>query len=157
MSRTKKLTFSGVMSAGAVVLLIVGRLMPTGQPGFAAVASLFAAAAAIECGELWGLAVWGVSGALALILLPGSASVWLYSAFFGYYPVVKLFAERRLPTVPAWIVKLAAYAVSATVITLVWRPYKPIVAIVGAAAFVVFDIGYSKLIVFYRARISRKR
>jgi hypothetical protein len=158
----RKIALCGVCAAGAVVFLLITRISPTGKLALAAVASLFVAAAAIECGLRWGILTWIATAALGLALGGAIPELWLYAAFFGVYPVVKIFAERR-NKILAWLMKLAllAWAIAATVL---WFPgVRPSVAAnfntvlliaLYAAAFTVFDIGYGKLMVFYRGRIS---
>jgi hypothetical protein len=156
------------MTAGALVILFIGRLIPTGQPGFAAVASLFVAAAVIDCGAAWGAGVWAASAALGFVVSPGSPSVWMYALFFGYYPIVKLIAEKRFPKAASWIAKLFVFYAGLTAALILagvaagflgrygaWVIPAGIVA--GTAVFVLFDIGYGRLIEYYRLRISRKR
>lgn len=156
------------MAAGAVVLLFIGRVMPTGQLGFAAVASLFVAAAVIDIGSIWGVGAWIASAVIGLIIAPGSSSSWMFALFFGHYPIVKLFSEKRLPNVGSWIAKFLVFYIglfSALIIAGVAAGYVekygnwviPVALIVGGAVFIVFDIGYSRLIEYYKLRISRKK
>jgi hypothetical protein len=161
------------MASCAAAVLAVGRVLPTGQLGFAAIASLFAAAAAVELGCGWGLGVWAVSSAAALLLLPGGSAGLLFAAFFGYYPVVKLLAERQRRRAAEWGIKLAGFGLGAAAvyaaarlfgITLLGaaageklRALLPLAAVAAVAVFVVFDIGCSKLLAFYMARLSRRR
>jgi hypothetical protein len=165
------------MAALAVAALALGRVLPTGQLAFAAAASLFTAATAARLGAAWGLGVWAAASAIALILLPGGGSGWLFALFFGYYPVVKLAAEKRRRAAE-WGIKLLSFAVGAAAALAVSKALGITVSIpvlgelttLGenagaarvlipsalAAAFVVFDIGYSKLLAFYTERISAK-
>jgi len=158
--RTARLTFSALCAAGAVIVLILGRVLPTGQLAMAAVASLFTAAAAKDCGKTWGLATFVVAAVLALLLVP-DVTTWLYVLFFGYYPVVKLFLEEKLPTAVAWVVKYVVFAAAGFG---VWHLLFAdggrsvvLLAAVGAIVFAVFDVGYTRLIKVYEARFSRKR
>jgi hypothetical protein len=162
---TRKLTFSAVCAAGAVVLLVIGGVSPTGQPGFAAAASLFVCAAAIECGYGFALLVWLASSALAFAVHGVMPQVLLFAGFFGYYPAVKLAAESKLRGAAVWLAKLAC-AVPGVALLLYLiglshpertgnRVTATLIAAGLLAAFVIFDLGYGKLIMFYRARISR--
>ena len=156
------------MTAGALVFLFFGRIIPTGQLGFAAIASLFVAAAVIDAGTAWGLAVWIAAAALGLIIAPDSSASWMFALFFGVYPIIKLFSEKRFPKLGAWIAKLLIFYLglfSALFIVGVIAGYTdkygswiiPVALIAGGVIFVVFDIGYARLIEYYKLRISRKR
>ncbi|MDR1065461.1 MAG: hypothetical protein LBL25_03735, partial [Oscillospiraceae bacterium] len=177
-SGARRLSFSGIMAALAVAALALGRVLPTGQLAFAAAASLFTAATAARLGAAWGLGVWAAASGIALMLLPGGGSGWLFALFFGYYPVVKLAAEKRRRRAAEWGIKLLSFAVGAAAALAVSKALGITVSIpvlgeltmLGenagvarvlipsalAAAFIVFDIGYSKLLAFYTERISAK-
>ena len=156
------------MTAGVVIFLFFGRLIPTGQLGFAAVASLFVAAAVIDAGAVWSLGVWVASSILGLLLAPGSSASWMFALFFGVYPIVKLSSEKRFPKAGAWIAKLLLLyvglsaamiitGVSATYISKYGSWIIPVALVAGAVVFIVFDIGYARLIEYYRLRISRRK
>ena len=156
------------MTAGAVLFLFFGRLIPTGQLGFAAVASLFVAATVIDGGTIWSLGVWVAAAILGLLIAPGSSASWMFALFFGVYPIVKLLSEKRFPKVGAWIVKLLLLYIGLSLALIISGVYASFVSkygtwvifaaiIAGAAVFIVFDIGYARLIEYYRLRISRKR
>lgn len=140
--------------------LMVGRILPTGQLALAGVASLFVTAAATDCSKAWGLATFVVAAAIALLLVPSTTS-WLFVLFFGYYPVVKLFLEAKLPTTIAWVAKYVVFAAAGLA---VWQLLYSdsgrsviLLAVLGAVVFGVFDVGYTRLIKAYEARFSRRR
>jgi hypothetical protein len=160
------------MAACAVAVLALSRVLSTGQLAFAAIASLFTAAAVIEHGAAWGLGVWAASSALALLLTPGGAAGWLFTLFFGYYPVIKLAAEKSERRFVAWGIKAAGFIIGEAVIfagarllgfELLNIPLLTeasgwgilIAAAAGLVIFIVYDVGYSKLLAFYKARLSR--
>ena len=157
MNRTKRLAFTSVAAAGAVAILFLGRSFPTGQPTFAALASLLIAAVALDCGTLWGLAAYTVSAIIAIFVVPGTAT-WLYAAFFGFYPPLKLLFERRFPKVLAWTAKYLVLCGAAVVLWLSVFRYNtselPILGLILLMVFTVFDIGCTRLMAFYKAKIS---
>ena len=154
-----------MMSAGSVIILAVGSLLPTGELAMAGVASLFVAAAVLDCGALWGLAVYVVSAALTFLFASHNIATWYYAAFFGIYPVAKLFLERKLRRPVVWVAKWLAFCASGSVLWFFapgirdrlpeqWYWHAWLAALL-TVIFIVFDVGYSKLIKFYRARLSR--
>ena len=87
--------------------------------------------------------------------------------FFGYYPIIKSFAERTKNRYIEWIIKII---VSAAAISIIWFVFRnmlfsesvlkinSIIVIVAAlVVLVIYDIGLSKLIAFYISAISSKR
>ncbi|MDR3210274.1 MAG: hypothetical protein LBT36_06590, partial [Oscillospiraceae bacterium] len=102
---------------------------------------------------------------------PGALSVWLYALFFGHYPVVTMFLERVRVKAARRIAKLAVFYASlalsafvalrvlaldaaATAYAWVLTPWgAPLAAIALGIVFAVYDIGYGKLLLFFRERI----
>ena len=94
------------------------------------------------------------------------ANALLYLLFFGLWPMLKSLLER-IPARPLeWLCKLAVFN---AVLSLFWfglhslfLPFLPetlqapwMVYAAGNAAFVIYDVGFSKLISFYVARVDR--
>jgi hypothetical protein len=133
--------------------------------GLTALASVFAAAAVIEAGLASGLYVYAVSSALGMLLLPDKAAPILYMVFFGYYPVVKSLIERGRGASLKWILKLSVWTAAFAAVWLLLRAFifggdtaMPSVFIaypIATAVFVLFDYGFTKLIAFYIARVSK--
>ena len=165
--KTRTITLSALFSALCVVSLYFASVFPTGQLGLAAAASLFVAAAVAETGISSGVSVFIVSSALGMLLVPDRTAPLLYIMFFGYYPVVKRLVERIISKALQWIVKLIVFNASLTLAFFVLKELFTaftsrsrgviIMYIAGSAVFALFDYGYSKVILFYTDRISRRR
>ena len=164
--KTRALTLCALFSALAFIVLYITSILPTGQLGFIAAASLFVAAAVIEVGHAAGVYVFAVSSALALLLIPGRAIPLLYISFFGYYPILKSLTERIKSLALQWALKLLVFNAS---LTLLWFVIKELVfdysganihiALIylgGSVVFTLFDYGFSKAIWFYTKRISKR-
>ena len=163
--KTRRLTLSAMFVALSVISLWVASTWPTGQLGLCAFASLFVAAAVREMGVVSCIQVFAVGAALAILILPNKSSPLLYILFFGYYPIAKSIIERinRVPLV--WILKLALFNVALTAIWVYLRGLLPsflhdmpgaaiLLYLGGNGVFVLFDVGYSKLIRFYVDNVS---
>lgn len=166
---TKRVAAAGALTAIAVMSLVLSRALPM-QAGVAAVASLFVAAAMLECDVMCAVGVWVATSVMAAILLPGAPGTWLFAAFFGYYPIVKIIAERKFEKKIAWIVKLAIFAVAFTLLWTVARQaltvgissklegmHTALVAAICTAVFAVFDVGYTRLVEVYTMRVRGRR
>lgn len=162
----KKLALCALLAALSVVILYIPALIPSVKISMAALAGLCAAAALIEAGAASGVMVYAVSCALALLVVPVKAPVVLYAAFFGYYPVVKSFAEKPVSRVPEWIIKLLVFNAAAV---LFWNfgglfvgelslPSAAPYALLFAAniVFVLYDVCLTRLVALYISRISPK-
>ena len=167
MASARRVSFTAISVAGAVISLYLGILFPAMALSFAAVAGLFTAVAVIEGGYGYGILCFVAAGALALILFPIGPGPILYVGFLGFYPLVKSFAEGW-QRILGWAIKLMAFFLAlALFLTVLGElvlgaiPFAhwamPLIFAVGAVAFVAYDIGLSKLIDFYLVRIYKHR
>lgn len=161
----------GVLAAGSLAVLWMACLVPSGRMGLTAVAGLFPVAGVLAAGRAAGYLCWAAAGLLGLILLPDKGVAVLYLLFLGLYPVVKSRIEMLRRQLAEWCCKLAFFNVALTLFWFLLRgmllPNPPdwlgengiIVYFLGNAAFVVYDIGLSKLIALLqrRLRLDRRR
>lgn len=165
---TRSLAFTALAVAGGVVVLYLGVLFPMMHLSFAALAALFVAVAVMEGGKRYGVLCFAATALLGFLLVPDRVGVVLFITFFGFYPLIKSVAEQRSSRVLGWGIKFAVFGLVWTGYILLWRevflgviPFGgqalPLVYLIGAIAFLVYDIGMSKLIGFYLARIYRYR
>ena len=162
--KIRKTVLCAVFAACAAVVLLLSGVLPTGQLGFAAAASLFVAAAVTEGGFGAGLSTYAVSAVLGYLLCPDKAPALLYILFFGYYPAVKAAAERLPRRAAGWCVKLPVlnaalavilFAVGLRVPGLRTGGWMTALTWLGAnLVFVLFDVGMTRLTAYYAARLS---
>jgi hypothetical protein len=165
--KTRSITISALLTALAVAFLYIAAVIPTGQLGVVAAASLFTAAAVIESGPVSAVFVFVASGALGAVVSPNKPLILLYALFPGYYPIVKCFAERLKRKAAVWLVKLAAFnaafavarlALGGLLLASVHIGHKTaVIFLAGNAVFVLFDIGLTRLIGLYIARVAGRR
>ena len=154
------------MAAMTVALLYIASVFPTGQLGFVAVTSLFTIAVVIEAGLVYGILVYVCCAVLAFLIVPLKGAAILYALFFGYYAVIKSIAERMKTKALSWAFKEIVFLAALSVVWLVFRSvvFSPEraamstlpVYIAGLVVFTVYDIGLTRLIGYYMARISPK-
>lgn len=101
-----------MLCALGVVILYLGALIEVLDLSLAAVASLITVFAVIELGGWWPLLIYGVTGTLALIVLPQKFGAVVYVLFAGWFPMAKRWAERRFPRLLAFALKLGAFNLS---------------------------------------------
>ena len=138
----------GVLAALSLIALYLSAVSPTARMGIVAIAGLFPAGAVVSAGLKAGFFCYGAAGLL------------------GLWPMLKSLLER-IPARPLeWLCKLAVFN---AVLSLFWfglhslfLPFLPetlqapwMVYAAGNAAFVIYDVGFSKLISFYVARVDR--
>jgi len=164
---TKTITVCALMIALSCVSLCFGSILPTGQLGFAALAALFGVAAVVETGLKGGAAVYIGALLLSLLISADKTPSILYGLFFGYYPLLKSFAERRRSRVVEWVVKLAVMNAALTAIVLLFRGLVfdiqsltdslLVVYIAANVVFVIFDLGVTRVVGFYVSNIRKRR
>ncbi|WP_297208890.1 hypothetical protein [uncultured Flavonifractor sp.] len=156
----------GILTALSLLFLYLSAVSPGAKLGLTAVAGLFPAGAVISSGLRAGFFCYGATGLLGLLLLPGKGNVILYLLFFGLWPMLKSLLEHLPGRVLEWACKLAVFY---AILCLFWfglrellLPFLPpllnrnwMVFAGGGVAFVIYDVGFSKLIGFYEARVDR--
>jgi hypothetical protein len=159
---------SALLAALSVVFLYLSNILPMGWIGFIAIAGLMPAAAIISGGMSAGLFCYAGTAILSMLLLPGKESAILYVLLFGHYPILKYYIERMRKLPLEWVLKLLLFNALFTILWLGFQAaFLPLLPdylqlplplyLAGNAAFVVYDIGFTKLIAFYMSRIERFR
>ena len=157
----------GILAALSVVFLYMASFIPTGPLGIVAIAGLFPMAAVISAGVKAGFFCWAAAGVLALLIIPGKGGAILFLIFLGLYPVLKSLIERIGKLIVEWLCKLACFnlALAAGVWLLgtmlmdalpqqlqqLWILWP-----VANVAFVIYDIGLSKLAMVYMVRVDKR-
>lgn len=164
--KASKVAYPAVLGALSLILVYAASVAPGGNWGIVAAAGLLPAAAVISVGMGAGFLCWAGVSILSFLLLPGKFCALLYFALFGLYPMIKALVERLRPRGLQYMVKLVFFNAVFTLIYLlmrsavldslpgqlntVWLLY-----IVANVVFIIYDIGFSKLISLYIARIGR--
>ncbi len=101
-----------MLSALGVVFLYLGALIEVLDLSLAAFAPILVVYVAIELGGCWPWLVYLVTGILALLLLPQKFGAVVYLLFTGFYPMLKKWAESKLPRLLSFAVKLVTFNLS---------------------------------------------
>lgn len=156
----------GILAALSLIFLYLSAVSPAARIGIVAISGLFPAGAVVSAGLGAGFFCYGAAGLLGLLLLPAKANALLYLLFFGLWPMLKSLLEHLPARSLEWVCKLAVFN---GILSLFWfglrallLPFLPgylqtwwMVYAIGNAAFVIYDIGFSKLIAFYMARVDK--
>lgn len=167
MKSTKKITLCAILTALSVVLLTLGTLTQVLDLSMAAIVSCFVVLIRIEIGGAYPYLFWAATSLATYLILPSAEGAGLLFAALGLYPLLKAVLER-LPRVLEWILKLLVGAAIIAVFVLLakfvfmlpddilqgWM--LPVFCAVALAAFVLYDVALSRLIVLYSLRIRPK-
>ena len=160
-----RIAYPAVLAALSTVILLVGSFLPSGQIGFAALASLFPLAAVLDLGWGAGAGTFVVSAVLSMLLSGDRTAPLLYCAFPGWYPAIRLFLMRLPGAVLRWILRFAVFNAAACAVLFLFSgaleltlPHgSAILALaLGNAAFLVYELMITKLSIWYILKVSPK-
>ncbi len=163
--RTRALAGAAVGAALSFGVLYLASVLPAARLACICAASLGVVFVRLRSGWKWALGCYGVTAALALLLLPGKGTAAAYGLLTGYYPVFKLFVERWRSRPLRWLAKLVLFnAVFALLYfglaRLLWSDAElaslsPWLVFAAAdAAFLVYDFALTEIILIYLRKIA---
>lgn len=156
----------GLLTGLSLICLYLAFLAPTGKLGVVALAGIFPAGAVVSAGLGAGFFSYAATGILGLLLIPSKSVALLYLIFFGLWPMVKSLLECMPSRVLEWVCKLAVCNLALAILWFglkaLFLPFLPaalsqtwMVFGAGNLGFVLYDVGFSKLIAFYTTRVDR--
>ena len=168
MKPSVKVAFGAILTALSVILLFVGGITGTLDLAAAALASFCVIFAVIEMGYGSAFLVYAAASVLGL-LLPVKTPALFFAAFFGYYPLVKSFAEK-LSVILSYVIKLAVYsiayfvmiALSLVVITEDIATGNNLILLyaalylVCAVILIIYDVALTRIITAYNVSLRKK-
>ena len=111
MRRTKKIALTGMLCALAVVIMMMGGLIPLATFCCPALAGLMLVPIFVECGEKLSWGAYAAIAMLSLMLCPDKEAALLF-AFLGYYPVLRWRLEQIRLSPLRTIAKLAVFNIA---------------------------------------------
>ncbi len=169
MNSTKKLVFTSLMAAAAIVLMVVSSFVPTMSISLAVIAGLFVAVAFLECGRTHAFLCYLTASILGLLLVPDRSVALMFVLMFGSYPIFKSVAESAREV---WVEYLLKFAFCNAMLVLLYFLLKsfatlpklpevrfvyPLTLLVLNIVFFIYDLGFSKLVSLYRYYRARGR
>lgn len=174
-SKTFQLAFSSLIAALSLAMLFITTFIPIGTYALPCVAGAMLAAVVIESGYISATAVYAVVSVLAFLLVADKEAVLYYTAFLGFYPILKGLLERIKIVILQFVLKLfvfnicivGAFFVSITLLSVpkesfeLFGIYLPwVFLIVGNAVFIIYDLCLTRMITQYilnwRKRVNFK-
>ena len=160
MTNTYKCALGGIISALALTIMVSAAIIPFLTYILPAISGALTLVIVKKCGSRWAFGVYSAVAILAIFLVPDKEIAVMYLAFFGYYPILKLFCEKHIKKFPALLVKTGAFVVTMVVSyylmirlmgltideTEEWGIYAyPILLSMGTAAFWMYDFVLTKV------------
>jgi hypothetical protein len=164
LKQSSKCAIGGIVAALSLVMLISVAIIPFLTYALPAAAGALIVLIVIEIDKKWAFGVYAAVAILSMLLVADKEVAVMYTAFFGYYPIVKAVFEKHMPAVLAYIVKsvcfLAAISVSYfLMIKLIGLEINeledyglaavPMLLGIGLAAFLIYDFVLTKVVIIY--------
>ena len=162
MKNTSKITFSAIMSALAVVIMLIS-YFPYLTYAIPAIAGLCVMVVLIETNYKWAVFSY-ISSAVLVFMFAEMESKFLYLFLFGYYPILKSLIENINKQIFEWIIKIIIFNTSILLVYGVFsklfalslddfgalREYGvAILLILSNIVFIVYDIAVSRMSMVY--------
>ena len=165
--RTKRMAVCAMLCSLGVVILYGGALLDVFELCVVAIASFLIVPVVIEYGRAYPWIVYLTTTVLSLVLLPQKMPGAVY-LIFGFYPIVKAYAEQ-LPRAICYLIKQLIFILAEILLIAashfligaedmpLW--YNALLFVMGFVTLNLFDIALSRLITVYikkyRQRIGR--
>ncbi|MFT8887775.1 MAG: hypothetical protein ABF904_03065 [Ethanoligenens sp.] len=164
--RAHGVALGGMLSALSLVLLLLAGVLPVMGLVFPAIAGILLLVVVIELDVKWAWGIFAAVTILGLLLCPDKSVVIYYFFFFGHYPLLKKYVERLHHRVFQWVIKIPLFnacIILAYLVTIklfgvsadALRYGYPVTLVLANAAFILYDIALSRLIVTYVYRIRK--
>lgn len=170
MNRGKTVAFCSLIVALSCALLVTTRLITTLSYACGAIAGLLIVTVVLEYGNKWATLTY-ISAAILSFLVAGADAAIVYTMLFGYYPILKGVIECKIPTRPLqWGIKVVYFNIVIVVsyylivalvgqfedIDILDKFALPIMAAICNVAFLIYDIGTTKIIMGYNYLLRRR-
>lgn len=159
-----KVALGGVVSALSVVLMFSTGLIPTLTYAIPAMAGMLLIVISIEISPKFATVVYVAVSMLSLLVVADKEAAVMYAAFFGYYPIIKGFIEKKLSGIVEWIVKcvifniavISAYFVVSKIFMISYEDLgslgkyaMPVFLVICNIVFALYDIALTRLLSAY--------
>ena len=166
---TFRIALCAAVAALEIILMMIAGLTRLGTYAFPCFAGFLTIAVVIEYKCKWAFAVYAVAALLSFFLAADKEPALMFTALFGYYPILKNILERRVKNrAVCWIVKFAVFNAAAVasffIATLLlsipaseftlFGVYVPLVFLgLGNAFFILYDLSVNAYVRFYVQRL----
>ncbi|WP_407383346.1 hypothetical protein [Ruminococcus sp.] len=164
MKTSVKVSLGGVIAALSLVLMLLCSVIPFGTFAFPAFAGILLTVIVINLGYGWAFAVYFVTAVLSFLLVTDKEAALYYTAFFGFYPILKSLIERLRSKVVQYVIKyvifnvcmIAAFLIGTFLLSVpkesfnLFGVYLPGVFLaIGNVFFIIYDLCVTRLVTLY--------
>lgn len=109
MKNSFKISFGGIISALALILMLSTGLISFGTYAFPCLSGMLLVAIVIEFGTKWAYTAYAAVSLLSLFMAGDKEAVIYFIAFFGFYPILKSTLEKIKSKSVQYILKYAIF------------------------------------------------
>lgn len=106
-----RVAFCGLISALAVVLMLVTSIFPAGTYALPCFSGILLTAVVVEFGEKWAFGAYFAVAALSVLLAGDKEAAVYFTAFLGFYPILKSCIEKLRSKALQYVIKYAVFNV----------------------------------------------
>ena len=99
--RSAQVALCGMMAALCMLLMFMTGLIPFATYAIPALAGILMIVIVVETNAKWALLVYIAVSLLSIFITPDREAAMMFIAFFGHYPILKLYLERVRPRAQA--------------------------------------------------------
>ncbi len=170
----RQLTVCAMLTALGVIFLGIGSLLEVLDISMAVIASICVIITVIEYGKGAPWMVFAATAILSFLLIPNKLPSIFYTLFFGFYPIIKEFLEKKkvyTGKVLCWLIKEIIFNICLAVILCLYFllffqnelifPIPThwlivIVVLLCEGIFILYDIALTKMITFYVIKLRHR-
>ena len=160
-----------MVAALSLVLMLMTSIVPFGTYAFPTFAGMLLILIVMNLSYGWAFAVYFVTAVLSFLLVTDKEAALYYTAFLGFYPIVKGLIERIPSKVVQYIVKfalfngciIAAFFVGILLLGIpkesfvLFGVYLPwLFLIIGNGVFLIYDLCVTRLVTLYLLKWHHK-
>lgn len=164
MKTSVKVSLGGIVAALSLVLMFLTSVIPFGTFAFPTFAGILTILIVFNLGYGYAFAIYLITAVLSFLLVTDKEAALYYTAFLGYYPILKGLIERISSKVVQYIIKIAlfnvmmiaAFYVGITILSIpkesfnlfgIYLPWAFLV--IGNIFFVLYDLCVTRLVTIY--------
>ena len=170
MKKTGKTAVGGILTALSVAAMFLTAVLPFFTYILPIAAGILMIVAVREFGRFWSAGIFAAVSALSFLVVVDKEAALMYTAFFGYYPIIKENLER-LPKALGVVLKFLIFNVAVTtayflLLKLFGVPAEEfgefgkytvyILLGLGNVVFVLYDFLLAKLTLLYTRRLQKR-
>lgn len=172
MKTSMKVSLGGVVAALSLVLMFLTSVIPFGTYAFPCFAGILLILLVFNLGYRWAVAVYFVTAVLSFLLLTDKEAALYYTAFLGFYPILKGVIERIGSKAVQYVIKIIVFNVCIIITAFfiglmllsvpkesftlfgVYLPWLFLIA--GNVVFILYDLCVTRLVTIYLLKWHNK-